>query len=83
MGDHFPSIIESQTVDGKLVALPAFTDAPALYYRKDLLDQAGVKKVPTTWDELLSAIEAVRRLPGHADIGGIGGHARPSGCARS
>ena len=37
--DHFPSIIQSQTVNGKLVAIPVFTDAPALYYRKDLLDK--------------------------------------------
>ena len=29
--DHFPSIVASQTVDGKLVAAPFFTDAPALY----------------------------------------------------
>ena len=29
--DHFPAIVESQTVNGKLVALPLFTDAPALY----------------------------------------------------
>src|SRR3954447_22678792 len=35
IGQHFPSIVESQTVNGKLVALPIFTDAPALYYRKD------------------------------------------------
>jgi trehalose/maltose transport system substrate-binding protein len=35
---NFPSIVESQTVDGKLVALPVQTDAPALYYRTDLLE---------------------------------------------
>ena len=29
---HFPSIIQSQTVNGKLVALPIFTDAPAVSY---------------------------------------------------
>jgi len=33
-GAHFPSIIASQTVNGKLVALPFYTDAPALFYRK-------------------------------------------------
>ena len=31
--------------------MPFFTDAPALYYRKDLLDKHGVA-VPTTWEEL-------------------------------
>jgi trehalose/maltose transport system substrate-binding protein len=53
-GQHFDAIIRSQTVGGKLIALPMFADAPALYYRKDLLDKHG-EKVPTTWNELAAA----------------------------
>ncbi len=69
---HFPSIIESQTVAGKLVALPIFTDAPALYYRKDLLEKYGVA-VPKTWDELTAAatkIQEGERASGKADFWG-------------
>jgi trehalose/maltose transport system substrate-binding protein len=56
---HFPAIIESQTVNGKLVALPMFTDAPALYYRKDLLEKYGVA-VPKTWAELTAAAQTIQ-----------------------
>jgi len=58
IGQHFPSIVESQTVDGKLVAMPFYTDAPALYYRKDLLDKHGAK-VPTTWAEMAETAKAI------------------------
>ncbi len=58
VGQHFPSIIESQTVDGKLVAVPAFTDAPALFYRKDLLEKYG-KSVPTTWAEMTATAQEI------------------------
>jgi len=71
--DHFPSIIESQTVNGKLVALPAFTDAPALYYRKDLLEKYG-KSVPKTWAELAATakeIQDAERAAGAADMQGF------------
>ncbi len=71
--DHFPSIIESQTVDGKLVALPLFTDAPALYYRKDLLEKHG-EKVPATWEELTATAKKVQdaeRAEGKADMWGF------------
>jgi trehalose/maltose transport system substrate-binding protein len=70
---HFPSIIQSQTVNGKLVALPIFTDAPALYYRKDLLEKYGVA-VPKTWAELTVAAQAVQdgeRAAGKGDFWGF------------
>ncbi len=58
LGEHFPSVIESQTSDGKLVALPLYTDAPALYYRTDLLEKYG-KPVPKTWAELTETAKLV------------------------
>lgn len=70
---HFPSIIESQTVNGKLVALPIFTDAPALYFRKDLLEKYGVS-VPKTWEDLTVAAKTVQdgeRAAGNADMWGF------------
>lgn len=71
--DHFPSIIESQTVDGRLVALPAFTDAPALYYRTDLLEKYG-KSVPTTWTELEATAKEImdaERAAGASELWGF------------
>ena len=73
MKDHFPSIVESQTVDGKLVALPLFTDAPALYYRKDLLSKHN-QPVPKTWEQLTEVAKKVQdaeRAAGNNDIWGF------------
>jgi trehalose/maltose transport system substrate-binding protein len=70
---HFPSIIQSQTVNGKLVALPIFTDAPALYYRKDLLEKYG-QAVPKTWKEMAAAAKVIvdgERAAGNKDIQGF------------
>ncbi|MGB8819007.1 MAG: ABC transporter substrate-binding protein [Rhizobiaceae bacterium] len=70
---HFPSIIESQTVNGKLVAIPLFTDAPALYYRKDLLEKYG-KTAPKTWDEMAAIAEEIQnkeREAGNKDMQGF------------
>ncbi|MBW8907527.1 MAG: ABC transporter substrate-binding protein [Mesorhizobium sp.] len=73
VGAHFPSIIKSQTVNGRLVALPIFTDAPALYYRKDLLDKYGAK-VPTTWKELQDTARLVMDKERAAGNNGIWGY---------
>jgi len=58
-----PGTIASATVNGKLYALPAFTDAQFLYYRKDLLAKYKAK-VPTTWDELASTAAKITRAEG-------------------
>lgn len=69
---HFDSIIQSQMVDGKLVAMPMFTDAPALYYRTDLLEKYGLKP-PTTWAEMAEAAKTIQdgeRADGMSDFHG-------------
>ena len=71
---NFPSIIQSQTVGGKLVALPTFTDAPALYYRKDLMEKYGIKDLPKTWDEMAADAKIImdgERAAGNKDFWGF------------
>ena len=70
---HFPAIVANNTVDGKLLGMPWFTDAGLLYYRKDLLDKHGLK-APATWDELAAAakkVMAAERAAGNADFQGF------------
>jgi trehalose/maltose transport system substrate-binding protein len=49
---HYPGIIQNNTVDGKLVAMPYFSDFGMLYYRTDLLQKYNISKPPETWDDL-------------------------------
>lgn len=56
--DTFDAYIEAAIWDGQLLGIPYSGDALHLYYRKDLLEEAGFDP-PTTWDEL---IEQARQL---------------------
>jgi trehalose/maltose transport system substrate-binding protein len=72
VGDHFPAIIENNTVDGKLIGIPWFTDAGLLYYRTDLLEKYSLEP-PTTWDELEAAAQTIQdgeRADGNPDFWG-------------
>lgn len=45
----------------KYYAYPTLTEASALlFYRKDMLEDAGVTAVPTTWEELYDACEKLK-----------------------
>ncbi len=56
---HFEAIVENNTVDDALVAMPWFTDAGLLYYRTDLLQKYG-KEPPTTWQELTETAREIQ-----------------------
>lgn len=58
IADYSPSAIESVTYDGAIAAMPLSTEQQILFYRKDLLAQAGLT-VPTTLDELEAAAKAL------------------------
>jgi trehalose/maltose transport system substrate-binding protein len=70
---HFPAIVSNNTIDGKLVGMPWFTDAGVLYYRKDLLEQYG-HTPPETWQELTAtaaAIQEAERAAGNSRMWGF------------
>lgn len=54
------SFVESvNKFDGKILSLPFQTSTPRLVYNKDLLDRAGVEKVPETFEEVVAAAKQV------------------------
>ncbi|MBX3606074.1 MAG: ABC transporter substrate-binding protein [Piscinibacter sp.] len=70
---HFPAIVANNTVDGRLVGMPWYTDAGLLYFRRDLLDKYKLKP-PTTWDALAVAAKTVmegERAAGAKDFQGF------------
>ncbi len=73
LAQHFAPIVANNTVDGRLVAMPWFTDAGMLYYRQDLLDQYGLE-VPQTYAELAEAASVIQegeRAAGNQDFWGF------------
>ena len=70
--EHLPFLIENNTVDGELKALPWFLDLGLLYYRSDLLKAHGAQP-PRTWEELTQTaarIQEAERNAGNAQLWG-------------
>lgn len=55
----YPSFLEQSVVDGTVWAVPDLASARALYFNKDILEQAGVT-VPATWEELKAACQTIK-----------------------
>lgn len=70
---HFPTLIENNRIEGKLLALPWWTDAGVLYYRRDLLEKHG-RAPPATWQQMTEtarAIQQAEREAGNRDLWGF------------
>jgi multiple sugar transport system substrate-binding protein len=70
MSPYLPAYAEANTVDGKVVALPAFADSMFLYYRQDLLDKYGIQP-PKTWDKLKAAAKKITDGEHNPDLQGL------------
>ncbi|BBI33564.1 sugar ABC transporter substrate-binding protein [Cohnella abietis] len=57
-GDFSESATQANVVDDKLIGIPVLLDQTVVYYRKDLLEKAGIA-VPKTLDELEEAIKTL------------------------
>lgn len=61
--DLVPALLQAVTFEDKVYGVPQQTDTTALLYRPDLLEQAGVRDVPTsldaawTWEEFSTVAE--------------------------
>ncbi|HYV47018.1 MAG TPA: sugar ABC transporter substrate-binding protein [Myxococcaceae bacterium] len=62
--DYFQGIWDTNVAGGALYGVPWYVDTRLLFYRSDLLAQAGYDHPPRTWDEWLKMLEAIQRRPG-------------------
>lgn len=51
-GNFLEAPMEANTWEGAPYGVPWYSDAGMLYYRMDLLEEAGFSEPPTTWEEL-------------------------------
>ncbi|MGH8591976.1 MAG: extracellular solute-binding protein, partial [Gammaproteobacteria bacterium] len=61
---YFAGLFATQVFDGHAYGLPWYVDARLLFYRHDLLAQAGFSAPPRTWAEWLTAMERIQARAG-------------------
>ncbi len=62
--DQFPAVLDTNRIGGRLVGVPWYVDTRLIFYRSDLLAQAGYAAVPPTWAGWKQAMHAVKRVVG-------------------
>ncbi|TMH62309.1 MAG: extracellular solute-binding protein [Betaproteobacteria bacterium] len=58
--DYFTGIWDTNVAGGKLYGVPWYVDTRLLFYRRDLLAQAGFSAPPKSWQELYQMLAAIK-----------------------
>jgi multiple sugar transport system substrate-binding protein len=67
MDDYFPGILDTNVIDGALYGVPWYVDTRLLFYRVDMLQQAGFAVPPATWEAWLDAMIRIKARAGADD----------------
>jgi multiple sugar transport system substrate-binding protein len=63
-GEYFDGIWSTNVVSDTVWGVPWYVDTRVIFYRTDLLSQAGYDSMPRTWDGWVAAMHAVKRIAG-------------------
>jgi multiple sugar transport system substrate-binding protein len=63
-GRFIDAFLAPSVIDGQTWGLPVAASARAMYYNRELLEEAGVSEPPATWDELIEAARKVKAMGG-------------------
>jgi multiple sugar transport system substrate-binding protein len=68
--DYFSGIWDTNVVGEHVYGVPWYVDTRLLFYRRDLLEAAGIRDVPASWTDWVKALAAIkaRAAPDHYAI---------------
>ena len=69
-GRFIETFLSPSVMDDKVYGLPVAASARAMFYNKDLFEEAGIENPPETWDDVKAAAEKISALGD--DIAGYG-----------
>lgn len=58
--DYFAGLMRGNVIDGRTWGVPWYADTRLLFYRSDLLREAGFDSVPEDWNGWLAAMRAIK-----------------------
>jgi multiple sugar transport system substrate-binding protein len=62
--DYFPGIWQTNVIDGTVYGVPWYVDTRLLFYRRDLLQQAGFSSPPASWAQWVEMLRTLKARSG-------------------